>query len=82
MALSFWGKVLEGSRQGRTRSRICFCTITLTPGRGGAEQDDSCGRPEAEAEAPENQAVTNDRQQECQGLGNPFLFLNRLTARK
>ena len=34
-----------------------------------------------EAEAPGNEAVTNDRRQACQGLVNPFLFLNRLTAR-
>lgn len=33
-----------------------------------------------EAEAPGNEAVTNDRQHECQGLVNAFLFLNRLTA--
>lgn len=35
-----------------------------------------------EAEAPGNEGVTNDRQHEDQGLVNPFLFLNRLTARK
>lgn len=35
-----------------------------------------------EAEAPGSEAVTNDRQRECQGLVNAFLFLNRLTARK
>lgn len=34
------------------------------------------------AEAPGNEGVTNDRQHEGQGLVNPFLFLNRLTARK
>ena len=56
----------------------------------------SCGQTEArvrswglgntlgllEAEAPGNEAVTNDRECECQGLVNPFLFLNRLTARE
>lgn len=35
-----------------------------------------------EAEAPGNEAVTNDRKRECQGLVNPFLVLNRLTARE
>lgn len=35
-----------------------------------------------EAEAPGNEAVTNDRKRECQGLVHPFLVLNRPTARE
>lgn len=35
-----------------------------------------------EAEAPGNEAVTNDRKRECQGLVHPFLVFNRLTARE
>ena len=56
----------------------------------------SCGQTEArvrtwglgnvfrllEAEAPGNEAVTNDRKRECQGLVHPFLVFNRLTARE
>ena len=38
------------------------------------------GLPKAQALGTET--VTNDRQHEGQGLVNPFLFLNRLIARK
>lgn len=40
----------------------------------------SLGLPEAKA--PGNGVVTNVRLHECQGLVNPFLFLNRLMARR
>lgn len=34
------GKALEGSKQGRTRSRMCFCIITLTQCRATVAQGD------------------------------------------
>lgn len=54
--------------------------LTVREAEAAVVEERRLGLPKAEA--PGNGAVTNGRPHEDQGLANPFLFLNRLTARE